>query len=388
MIRIFLILILLAVGVLAGCTDSSTLPSDPRIVAVKGVFTELDATAGEHIPAMALDQNGDPAVAFPKAGGVGFAHRIGDAWSIETVEQCDRACQLVRLYFSPLGIPHVIHQELRHNEPADLRFLTKTQDGWTPEIVDNDGYLGMDTQLAWDSQGQMHFAYRVGQPYYDLRYAQKENETWEAITFTEEGSAGHDPLIYFVNGEPHILYWNFRDDDILFRVARRTPKGWQLSNADTRPRSPAGVRNIYQDRNSSIWFTEVQFDEGANESWLVFGEFDGALRVQSQIAGPLKGHGPAFCPLAIDSQGTAWVAYTSYFDPDTPIMIGRLTTGGTWDVMEIEGTGLGYVHRMNMIITPDDRMYLAFLHRPVRSEPLSQTMFGEVLVEYESVSSN
>ncbi len=180
-------------------------------------------------PALALDGDGTPAIAFlfedVSEGFVKFASAF-DGWEAKTIIEGYFYGPL-DLAFDPDGRPNIVyhdHQDSSFQQNlGDLTYAVRTTLGWQVAAVVDDGHDGWDSTIAIAGDGVVRaagvdpsqFGSTDGIEYYELR-----DGAW---TVTAIGSG---PIEYEFNvslaagadGQPALTYYNGGDGDLIFAL--------------------------------------------------------------------------------------------------------------------------------------------------------------------------
>src|SRR5699024_4439527 len=101
-------------------------------------------------PSLAIDHSNKPAVAYydSNRGDLKFAHLVGGAWQVETVDSTGTTGQTPSLVYSRDGGTAIIayHAASGH----DLRVAVQGRDGWKIRTVDTVGDVGRSPAAAID----------------------------------------------------------------------------------------------------------------------------------------------------------------------------------------------------------------------------------------------
>ena len=107
------------------------------------------------------------------------------------------------------GNPHIVHYDSTNTA---LRHSYLENSVWQNEIVDSSGDCGEEPGVAVDSEGRVHVAYLGGD---ECRYAKKVFGTWtlQVIETVSSGRAGATSIALDSDGNPHVSYVHSSGDD-------------------------------------------------------------------------------------------------------------------------------------------------------------------------------
>ena len=235
-------------------------------------------------PSLAVDPQGAPHIAYILEANPGFVkHAIlgPDGWDISTVS--------TGYFYGPLdikidqkGVPMISW----HNHDTENQAFAQLEDGsWVVHDVKHPGHDGWDNNLALDSQGRPHtisidpkqfgsqsgieyatfdgkawtveeigsgpVAYEFGtgivldsqgRPHVvwfddsaqDLKYAVKEDGSWNISTVDSEGDVGRFPsLVLDKQGNPAVTYFEQIGENVGYiKFARREGASWKIQRID------------------------------------------------------------------------------------------------------------------------------------------------------------
>ena len=335
-----------------------------------GLTWEIEEVDAGGKPALALDSNGVPFIAYMEEAQAGFvkaAVRQASGWEIETIAN--------GYFYGPLDIAvgndDVAHVAYHDHQAAafdpdlgDAVYAVRADGGWTLVPARDQGHDGWDNRITTDADGRPHMAGvdpvqfgGQGVEYYSL----DADGNWAV----EEIGSGQQTYQFGVSvavapdGAPYITYYSQQDQDLA--IAVRTDAGWDISF-------------IEQDGDVGL-FSELLIDETGrfHVSYLLrTGNSSGIVRYATRASADdawtisdideldaiVTGQVGArnITSVAVDSQGRPWVAYS-----DTAKLSVAGLDGTTWrtqSVAESGGQPLGQLASLG--IDGDDGLHIAY----------------------------
>ncbi len=182
-----------------------------QIEPIDNVISSGDALA------MLLDSSGQPHI-VSSGGGVWYAHRYEQGWQTSEIPKSGADDRYVTLALDSDDHPHVGFMS-EFVDPAEavhgtLHYTYQDGDDWQIEDVDFGGG-GWYPALALDSMGRAYFSYQSGGSNesgsnYELSYAKRSTAApapgeWQIAEVDEDGE-GQSMLLLDADGRPHISY--------------------------------------------------------------------------------------------------------------------------------------------------------------------------------------
>jgi hypothetical protein len=126
------------------------------------------------------------------------------------------------------GTVHIVYYDAGD---AVLRHATRDGDGWTVEVVDDDGDVGRHASLALDSDDQLHVAYRDASGD-AIRYAHGTTGDWSTARVDDDGRPGGwcTGIDVGPDGAVHLSY--YADDEGDLRHATNAGGSWEVTPID------------------------------------------------------------------------------------------------------------------------------------------------------------
>ncbi len=202
-----------------GDCDDASVAAHPGALDGEGVgqwvvqtVDEEVATASADLVAVAVDASAAPHVAYTMQDRreLRYATRIGDAWTIETVEPAaDDRLSSLSMAMDPEGRPHVGYTFGRSS--FEVRHAERSGDAWTIEPVWEPGPFG-GASLGVADDGTVHVAFAhktnlVSQ----LVHAWRSAGTWSVETVASSSAPYNTTVggVLAVEGsDVHTLYWH------------------------------------------------------------------------------------------------------------------------------------------------------------------------------------
>lgn len=189
-------------------------------------LTRIDAGFYEGYNRLALNPEGQPAIAYTAYGGdLRFASWNGTAWSIETVDSQATFARYEDLVFDPLDRPHISYYG-----NGTLLHAVRTASGWTREVVDPTEFSGWYSRIRIDTSGWPHIAYYASANT-SLMYASQGLSGWTRSLVDASGDDGIDlSFVLDPTGRAQIAYYDRLAGSL--RYAIQTANGWVCETVD------------------------------------------------------------------------------------------------------------------------------------------------------------
>ena len=249
-----------------------------------------------------LDSNNNPHILCRDAmnGSLMYASCTGTKWSIQTI---DRNGFWGSLSLDSYGNPHIAYLSNGSAEFETLKYASWTGLGWQRQIVDGSlrfpGYL---VSLALDSSNNPHVMYEARSSSL-IKYAVKENTTWNIQTVFENASLGN--MVLDSNGYPHLIFENIDIGNLTYANWDGTAWSTQVvgSNVDLYQ-----MGSVTLDSNNYPYITYSN-GGGYNGEALMYKRWTGSTW-ETQTADPGSATGPG--TLIIDSNGNLHLSYPGF----------------------------------------------------------------------------
>ncbi|MBD3400439.1 MAG: hypothetical protein GF399_08910 [Candidatus Coatesbacteria bacterium] len=163
--------------------------------------------------------DGLPFIAYI-GGGLSYLYWGGDDWKTETV---DRACNCPSLVRDDAGAAHIAYQD---PTAYDLKCARQTAMGWELEILDIEGLTGFYTSLGLDSAGRPCIAYHRRDSD-EVKLAVYDGNDWTSEV-VDEGTVC-DLAVDDRDGL-HLAYYAYPERVLLY--AYNDGGGWQFETID------------------------------------------------------------------------------------------------------------------------------------------------------------
>ncbi len=267
---------------------------------------------------IAVDALGDVHMAYFHDSGkdLQYARRsAGGGWSVETVDQ-----GAVKGYGKPsagnwnsivvdtAGNPHISYRDGYDNTPGSLKYAVKSGNQWTIEIVDDDDRAAIfGTSIALDSLGQPRIAYN-SRTTPNLRYAERTGSTWVIETIDETPGAGNwlQPRGLALDDfdDAHVSY----SVDGGLSYAKRNDGVWTTDVVDP---TGSGDSNLVLDTSGNPHISyHYSATDDVKYAWL-----DGAEWVIELVDGAFSAVG-YWASIVFDTGGEPMIAYTDMDNVD------------------------------------------------------------------------
>ena len=321
-------------------------------------------------PSLAVDRDGVPHIAFMLEAMPGFVkHAVaaGDGWDISTIS--------TGYFYGPLdiqisqeGVPQV---SWHNHDEEDAAYAVLTDGEWEVQIIQHPGHDGWDNNLAIDSAGRPHvvsidplqFGGTSG-----VEYATVEGDSWTV----EEVGSGPVPYEFgaFIaldsQDRPHVVWFDSSDNDL--RYAVKDEGSWQVSTIDSEgdvgrypslaidsKDNPAVI--YFENDSGSVGYIKVARWNGSQWNTQRVGQLD------SVAAGHFGARKTS--SLVFDLADNPIVAYS-----DEEVIKLAVSDGSAWltdKVLAADGVPLG--QQVSMAIDGDDVLHLTFADVAQKSSP-------------------
>ncbi|MCH8340431.1 MAG: hypothetical protein IIA51_02615 [Chloroflexi bacterium] len=191
---------------------------------VDGAVVVVEVGSGpikyEFATSIQLDPSGSPAVVYynDRDQQLEFASLGADGWSVEVVDNQGDVGRYASLIFDTDGTPHIAYYVAESRESGTVRHAWQDTSGWQIEAVGTLQNIRMGspgarkiTSLAFDGEGTLHLAYTDRD---QLIYAQKTDEGWIGQEVVEPGSVVLGQLVELAidaDGSPHLIWYEAAD---------------------------------------------------------------------------------------------------------------------------------------------------------------------------------
>ena len=174
---------------------------------------------------LALDSQDRPHIAYRDEGNkdLKYAKWTGSSWDIETVDSEGTKGKYASLALDSQDRPHIAYCYEYYEYVFtyhDLRYARWTGSSWDLQTVDDPSYLelGEWASLTLDDQDRAHISCYEGGSGRDLKYCKWTGSAWDIVTV--DGGAPyvgrHTSITLDSEGNPHISYFDFTDNDLKY----------------------------------------------------------------------------------------------------------------------------------------------------------------------------
>ncbi|MBN1190588.1 MAG: PD40 domain-containing protein [Dehalococcoidales bacterium] len=180
----------------------------------------------EH-PVLALDNSGQPHIAYTCHQDLQYTHRDVSGWHRQTLDTGISSNPDISLDGS--GNLYITCSD----QNFDLKYHHLDIHGWHMGFVDQSAdYVGLFNSLALDSSGYPHVSYYDSEPQGDLKYARWDGVSWYIETVDSAGDVGQfTSLALDSSSEPHISYYDATNRDL--KYAFRDNTIWKIQTVDS-----------------------------------------------------------------------------------------------------------------------------------------------------------
>lgn len=121
-------------------------------------------------------------------------------------------------------------EEFPEDELEEGEHFINQNENWRTETVDDSGWVGIDSSIAVDSEGNPHISH-YNQGNRDLKYAKFADAAWKNETVDSKGDVGEESGIAIDNkGIPHISYIDVTNGGV--KYAKREGNSWSIETVD------------------------------------------------------------------------------------------------------------------------------------------------------------
>jgi hypothetical protein len=220
---------------------------------------------------LAFDSNGDPHVAY----GVNnvplfrYASRNGGTWSTEIVASF-RIALWISLEIDSQDVPHISYWDAANH----LGYATKVGGAWSFETIEtSDQYSPRYSSLALDSDAPEVAFYRpTSSSDGDLALATRGGSGWTTELVDTAGTTGYTPSLRLDGGEPRVSYYDVTNGSL--RYARKISGIWSAETVDDR-RNSGHPSSLGIDPDGHAWIAYVATGE-ANQNGHLMAAHEGA----------------------------------------------------------------------------------------------------------------
>ncbi len=200
------------------------------------------------------------------------------------------------------GNPYISHFDAKNK---DLKYAYKKEGVWLKEVIDSKGHLGEESGIGVDSKGNVHISYNDATND-ALKYAKKSGGSW-SIETVDKKSGAHvvtTSLTLDVKGNPHIAYNMESPNGGFVKYASFDGSSWELEEA------ASGGSDVYLalDSNDN---PHIAFLEGnlKNKKIYYTRKISGTWKTDIVDSSTTAG---GDCGICIDSNNNVHVTYRDY----------------------------------------------------------------------------
>jgi hypothetical protein len=185
-----------------------------------------------HPTSIAVDANGNPHISSYNINGkLEYAVKIADSgWHAEVVDQIDNVGAGCSIALDDQGNPHISYIDFTH---ARVKYTWKNGGAWDTEIIttgDQPHAYCYPTSFALDANSTPHISYFTAGA--NLGYIVKiPGSGWSFEIVDGNGVVGvYSSIALDAHGNPHIVYWDYTNGHLKF--AAKTGSGWTVDIID------------------------------------------------------------------------------------------------------------------------------------------------------------
>jgi len=187
---------------------------------IQTVFSSVNATS----PSLALDNQGNPCIAFVDSGTLKYATLIGSTWQIQTVDSTSVNTDAISLAIDSTNKPCITYTYASNN---NVEYAHWSGTGWQIQTVAPNGDM---PSLCLDSNNAPHIAYE-NLSKENLMYAQWNGSAWQVQTVDSTTWVGLGPSLKLNgSGYPCISYYD--SSNYYLKYAAWNGSAWQIQIVD------------------------------------------------------------------------------------------------------------------------------------------------------------
>src|ERR1700722_4011555 len=285
---------------------------------IPGTPTEGNA----HMPTkIALDPKGNPHVCLTP-GVLKYASFDGKRWA---VQQIDPGIGLVSFTCSvaiaPDGTQHVIWYQ--YGAPGGgyylhLKHAVLQNDVWMARTIDLEGQTGKWNSISVDAQGMVHATYDSFLKG-ELKYAFWNGKEWHVSVVDSSGGGGMgNSVLVNRDGRAQVSYEH--DDKLLY--AWQAPTSWKIETVNQISTNGGWLGFRSRQALDPQGNPHVVYEDGG----AVEHAFWDGSRWKIQLVSARGIESNRFCDMAIDSEGTIYIAFRDANDGSVKVVVGRPQT--------------------------------------------------------------
>ena len=186
------------------------------------------STAEMQYTSIALDADGNAHISWTRYFRVRYACRDSAGWTLEIVGD---GSMYTSIALDSEGSPRITYEESSY---GGLQYATRTDEGWSSELVQNRRYNSSYTSIALDSDDHPHISYRDWGDNDAVMYATSNGTSWSIETVDDSRLSYGRACSIAVDsgGYPHISYSDDHLSHNRLRYARKDPTGWHIETVD------------------------------------------------------------------------------------------------------------------------------------------------------------
>lgn len=248
------------------------------------------------------DSDNLPHIAYFANGALKYASWDGNQWTTEFVAgQRGRYASLA--LDSTSNSPRIAYCSL------GLWYASWNGNSWDIQKVDANcggGDFGGETSLALDASGYPHIAYYSGGA---SHYVSWDGSRWTSPSTVDTGTVS-ESLALDSTGTPHIAYCG--QSNFVPEYASWNGVSWDTAVIEnphpTAPNTCGGISlALDNDDIPHVSYTDIMTTDIRYDSW------NGSSWTGQVVDGDVGWTGNAYSPIAIGTDGAAWIAYPSYY---------------------------------------------------------------------------
>ena len=245
--------------------------------------------------------------------------------------QCPIRIQKNQKNFYPVLIAFVVFFILNSVAEVDVAF--QPSENWYSEIVDDSGWVGIDSSIGVDANNNPHISH-YDQGNRDLKYAYWDGSSWQNEIVDSEGDVGERSGITIDdNGNPHISYLDATNGYL--KYAKWTGDSWDIKIVDQAYEYYTMSTSIALDTNDYPHIAYNMESTGDNPTIVKYAYWGGS----SWNIENVSVRGIDIC-LALDSNDTAHITFVKSVSVDVSRIHHAKKTSGVWNIEVVDSSTL------------------------------------------------
>ena len=271
----------------------------------------------------ALDNNGNPGIAYASTAGIMFTYPESGTWKCETVDSGVHGGGIDLTWDGNTWIM-AYGDSSRFENHGLLKFAKRdpTTGAWSIQTVEPDNiFMRTKGIAAYNANGK----YLIGISYRNnngLRYAEYNGNTWTKTTIEKNAVAAYNAVDFDSTGQPAIAYGNQDKAGNHLKYAKRSSGTWSLSNiAAGSDKYGLGVDLEISSNDCPYVLDRTGLYYNVGNGW-----------VHEQVASSLY-----LLSLALDETSGTVIPYVSYYGQENEYVKVSTKVNGAWVTETLDG---------------------------------------------------